>query len=120
MTTKHSTELIASLENPFAVHNEREFGVPGQIYTAPGVYEEALKAGWELQQRPFRAAGVKNIQRQHQKNRMTIWERIDYLADTAPTILATILRCVPAPWTRPTARSWHGCLNSQPRNAYPW
>tara|TARA_R110000823_G_scaffold305166_3_gene427153 strand:- start:89035 stop:90768 length:1734 start_codon:yes stop_codon:yes gene_type:complete len=87
MTTKHSTELIASLENPFAVHNEREFGVPGQIYTAPGVYEEALKAGWELQQRPFRAAGVKNIQRQHQKNRMTIWERIRFLSDGPPQIL---------------------------------
>src|SRR6056297_1820180 len=87
MTSKHSTDLIASLENPFAVHSEREFGVPGQIDTAPGAYEEALKAGWELQQRPYRAAGVKNIQRQHQKNRMTIWERIRFLSDEPPQIL---------------------------------
>ncbi|MEZ5567126.1 MAG: carboxyl transferase domain-containing protein [Halioglobus sp.] len=87
MTTKHSNTPIASLENPFATHNEREFGVPGQISTAPGAYEEALKAGWELQQRPYQAAGVKNIQRQHQKNRMTIWERIRFLSDAPPQIL---------------------------------
>ncbi len=78
-----------SLKNPFAQEVDREFTVPGQIATEPGLYEEALKSGYELQQRPQQAAGVKNIERQHQKQRMTIWERISLLNDPghAPTIL---------------------------------
>jgi len=87
MTTKSSSTLIASMDNPFAQNAEREFRVPGQIASAPGLYEESLKAGWELQQRPYQTAGVKNIQRQHQKSRMTIWERIRYLSDEKPTVL---------------------------------
>jgi acetyl-CoA carboxylase carboxyltransferase component len=87
MTTKNSHTPIASLQNPFAENKEREFRVPGQIASAPGLYEESLKAGWELQQRPYQTAGVRNIQRQHQKNRMTIWERIRYLSDEPPTVL---------------------------------
>lgn len=87
MKTSTETDLIASLNNPFASVDEQEFKVPGQLASEPGLYEKSLKAGWELQQRPLRAAGVRNTQRQHQKNRMTIWERIDYLADEAPTIL---------------------------------
>ncbi len=87
MTTKNRTTLIASLDNPFAENAERQFRVPGQLASAPGIYEESLKAGWELQQRPYQAAGVKNIQRQHQKDRMTIWERIRYLSDEKPTVL---------------------------------
>jgi acetyl-CoA carboxylase carboxyltransferase component len=84
---KHaSEELIASLDNPLATQDEKEFIVPGQVATEPGLYEEALKKGWDLQQRPHLAAGVKNVQRQHLKNRMTIWERIEYLADGAPTV----------------------------------
>ena len=87
MSTQNSNSLIASMANPFAENDEQEFKVPGEIASTPGPYEESVKAGWELQQRPYRAAGVKNIQRQHQKNRMTIWERIRYLADEEPTIL---------------------------------
>jgi acetyl-CoA carboxylase carboxyltransferase component len=85
--SENSTSLIASLDNPFAENREREFRVPGQVASAPGLYEQSLKAGWELQQRPYQSAGVKNIQRQHQKNRMTIWERIRYLSDEPPTVL---------------------------------
>ncbi|MEM9256612.1 MAG: carboxyl transferase domain-containing protein [Pseudomonadota bacterium] len=87
MSQKNRNALIATLDNPFAESSERAFDVPGQIESEPGLYESALKAGWELQQRPFNAAGEKNVQRQHQKNRMTIWERIRYLSDTQPTIL---------------------------------
>lgn len=87
MTTKNNANLIASLDNPFAQNDEPEFRVPGEIASTPGPYEESLKAGWDLQQRPFRAAGVKNTQRQHQKGRMTIWERIRFLSDGEPTIL---------------------------------
>ncbi|MFT4519981.1 MAG: acetyl-CoA carboxylase carboxyltransferase component [Halioglobus sp.] len=87
MSTKNSSTLIASLDNPFAEKGEQEFRVPGQIASTPGPYEESMKAGWELQQRPYEAAGVKNIQRQHQKKRMTIWERIRFLSDDEPTVL---------------------------------
>ena len=80
-------DLDASLANPFAENNEWEFTVPGQLETEPGLYEKTLKAGWELQQRPYSAAGVKNTQRQHLKKRMTIWERIECLADEEPTVL---------------------------------
>ncbi len=83
MTTKPN----AALHNPFSRQEKKEFSVPGQVASEPGLYEDALKAGWELQQRPFNAAGVKNTQRQHQKQRMTIWERIEVLADEEPTIL---------------------------------
>jgi len=85
--TKSSNELIASLVNPFDDTAEREFTVPGQVAAEPGLYEEALKKGWELQQRPYQAAGIKSVQRQHLKNRMTIWERIEFLADEEPRVL---------------------------------
>ena len=76
-----------SLINPFAGTTDPDFTVPGQVAGEPGIYEAALKAGHALQQRPRNAAGVKNIERQHQKQRMTVWERIDVLADAAPIIL---------------------------------
>ena len=79
--------VTPTLKNPFAREEDMEFVVPGQIATAPGLYEEALKAGYELQQKPRLAAGIKNIERQHQKQRMTIWERIQVLTDEEPTIL---------------------------------
>lgn len=87
MSTDSSNDLAASLDNPFVEKNEREFTVPGQVASEPGLYENALKDGWELQRRPYEAAGVKNIQRQHLKKRMTIWERIECLADEEPTVL---------------------------------
>ena len=43
MTTDSSNELVASLDNPFAEKDEQDFGVPGQIHSAPGLYEKALK-----------------------------------------------------------------------------
>jgi len=76
-----------ALKNPFAPEIDLEFKVPGQIASEPGIYEEALKAGHELRRRPRLAAGVKNIERQHQKRRMTIWERIEVLTDEEPVVL---------------------------------
>ncbi len=75
------------MDNPFAVKDQQSFSVPGQVDSSPGLYEQALTDAWELQQRPYNAASVKNIQRQHRKARMTIWERIDCLSDEEPTIL---------------------------------
>jgi acetyl-CoA carboxylase carboxyltransferase component len=48
---------------------------------APGPYDQALAAGQELRARPQTAAGTVQILRQHEKNRMTVWERIDVLQD---------------------------------------
>ena len=76
-----------SLDNPFGEQADVEFMVPGQIGYQPGLYEQTLAAGYALQQRPRLAAGVVNIQRQHHKERMTIWERIKVLADGEPTVL---------------------------------
>jgi acetyl-CoA carboxylase carboxyltransferase component len=76
-----------SLQNPFHDEPEHSFTVPGQVGYQPGLYEQTLAAGLALQQRPRRAAGVVSIERQHQKDRMTIWERIGVLADGEPTVL---------------------------------
>lgn len=82
-----SNKKTPTLDNPFDVAKSYEFRVPGQLDGEPGPYEAAMLQGHELQQRPHRAAGVKNIQRQHHKERMTIWERIQVLSDKEPTIL---------------------------------
>ncbi|MDB3999560.1 hypothetical protein N9448_08075 [Litorivicinus sp.] len=76
----------AHLTNPFHAPEEKRFEIPGEIARKPGIYEDALKAGWELRQRP-QGAPVAAIERQHQKNRMTVWERIRLLVDEEPTIL---------------------------------
>jgi len=76
-----------SLKNPFDTSKELEFTVPGQASYEPGLYEEKLKEGFALMQRPFTAAGDVNRQKQHLKNRMTVWERISVLSDVSPTIL---------------------------------
>ncbi len=86
MTT---TLKAPTLDNPFSENEEVEFAVPGQINYEPGLYEETLRKGHDLIQKPFNAATEKNVQRQHLKKRMTIWERINVLADkdAKPTIL---------------------------------
>ncbi len=76
-----------SLQNPFHDEPEHAFTVPGQVGYRPGLYEQTLAEGLALQRRPRQAAGVVNIERQHQKDRMTIWERISVLADGEPTVL---------------------------------
>jgi acetyl-CoA carboxylase carboxyltransferase component len=85
MTQKN--QIIPSLINPFSQDVDVEFKVPGQVASKPGIYEDALRKGYDLIQRPHTAAGIKNIQRQHLKNRMTVWERIKVLTDKEPTIL---------------------------------
>jgi acetyl-CoA carboxylase carboxyltransferase component len=77
----------ASLKNPFAIEREDNVDIPGQVHSAPGLYEETKLAAASLQRRPHSAAGVRSIQRQHLKKRMTVWERIDCLADEPPRVL---------------------------------
>ncbi|CCK75224.1 Propionyl-CoA carboxylase [Oleispira antarctica RB-8] len=78
---------VASLTNPFDTKKEVEFSIPGQASYEPGLYEESLKQGYKLIQRPKKAAGINAITRQHAKKRMTIWERISVLTDESPTVL---------------------------------
>jgi len=82
-----ASPIKPSLKNPFDSSKELEFTVPGQASYEPGLYEEKLKEGFALMQRPFTAAGDVNRQKQHLKNRMTVWERISVLTDVPPTIL---------------------------------
>ena len=81
--------VIPALTNPFGAKQEIEFSVPGQIDYDPGLYEATLRKGYDLTQRPYTAAGVPSIEKQHLKKRMTVWERIKVLADkgSEPTIL---------------------------------
>ena len=76
----------ARLTNPFQTPEEKRFEIPGELAREPGIYENALKASWLLQQRP-KGAPVAAIERQHEKNRMTVWERLTLLVDEEPTIL---------------------------------
>lgn len=82
-------QVVASLDNPFEETVDREFSVPGQINYNPGLYEQTLKAGQQLIDRPKTASGVVSIEKQHLKNRMTVWERIEVLCDpgSEPTFL---------------------------------
>jgi len=52
-------------------------------------YDAALRAGEELRRRPYTAATTIQTLRQHARNRMTVWERIDSLQDrdAQPTVL---------------------------------
>ena len=60
--------------------------MPGEINRESGLYEAALQAGADLMRRPKQAPAAA-IARQHQKGRMTVWERIDQLVDEPPTVL---------------------------------
>ena len=77
----------ATLDNPFQQKSELDFRIPGQNTEKTGLYEATLKKGYDLMQRPRKAAGVDAITRQHSKKRMTIWERISVLTDEDPTVL---------------------------------
>ena len=76
--TTHRAPAI-SLDNPFKAAAE----------TAPeeGRYEATLSRGAELRELPYVAAGTASRQRQHLKDRMTVWERIQFLADDTPHVL---------------------------------
>ena len=50
-------------------------------------YERAVSSGLELRRRPLEAGGDRGARRQHSKERMTVWERIQLLADDQPMVL---------------------------------
>ena len=71
--------VTVSLKNPFTA---------APVETDPaGRSEATLRRGAELREKPLMAAGSRNRLRQHLKGRMTVWERIRYLADDTPHVL---------------------------------
>ncbi len=76
-----------SLKNPFDPPEKVEFTIPGEIPGKSGGYEEAMKEGFELTQRPIRSVSIDQIEKQHFKKRMTVWERIKVLTNNEPNVL---------------------------------
>ncbi len=70
---------LATMEDAGVRHSERP----------SGPYDRARQEGEELRNKPRTAAGVVQVLRQHAKDRMTVWERIDVLKDKGsdPTVL---------------------------------
>jgi len=81
------TTIKPSLQNPLAAAEEVEFTIPGEIAGQTGGYEEVMKEGHDLIQRPIKSVAVGQIEKQHFKQRMTVWERIKVLTDNDPNIL---------------------------------
>ncbi|HJV67384.1 MAG TPA: acetyl-CoA carboxylase carboxyltransferase subunit, partial [Geomonas sp.] len=75
------------LKNPFDTAEKIEFNIPGEISRATGGYEEAMKEGHDLIQRPIKSVSIDQIEKQHFKKRMTVWERIRVLTEAEPNIL---------------------------------
>ncbi len=75
------------LKNPFDPPEKVEFTIPGEISRATGPYEEAMKEGYDLIQRPIKSVSIDQIEKQHFKKRMTVWERLKVLSGKAPNIL---------------------------------
>ena len=82
-----SKAIRPSLINPLDPPEKIEFTIPGEISRATGPYEEAMKEGYDLIQRPIRSVPVDAIEKQHLKKRMTVWERLKVLSPKAPNVL---------------------------------
>lgn len=80
-------KTVPAISNPFAEDPQIEFSVPDQVNYNPGPYEDTLVEAHEITRKPFVSAGFRNIQRQHLKDRMTVWERIKVLTNKAPKVL---------------------------------
>ena len=79
--------VLPSLENPFDTQETHQFNIPGEVDRVKGLYEESLLEGMRLRERPKKAAGVVQIEKQHLKGRMTVWERIRCLTKEKPLVL---------------------------------
>jgi acetyl-CoA carboxylase carboxyltransferase component len=84
MTTKAIKPILI---NPLDPVEKVEFNIPGEIARTTGGYEEAMREGHDLVHRPIRSVPIDQIEKQHAKGRMTVWERIRVLTDTEPNIL---------------------------------
>src|SRR5262249_5204869 len=78
-----SVPVVPALDDPLAPAAAEQAGA------AAGTYETLLAEGEALRRRPYTASGEGQILRQHAKDRMTVWERIDVLkaGGTEPVVL---------------------------------
>jgi hypothetical protein len=84
--------ILPALNNPFKALRKIEFNIPGEISRASGGYEEAMQEGYDLIQRPIKSVSIDQIEKQHFKKRMTVWERVKVLTDREPNILFGLAR----------------------------
>jgi acetyl-CoA carboxylase carboxyltransferase component len=75
------------LKNPFDPPEKVEFNIPGEISRTTGGYEEAMREGHDLMQRPIKSVSIDQIEKQHFKKRMTVWERLRVLTNKEPNVL---------------------------------
>ncbi|MDH3727276.1 MAG: acetyl-CoA carboxylase carboxyltransferase subunit, partial [Myxococcales bacterium] len=68
--------VTPTLRNPLGVDRDDRSPAPKH---ADGPYEASVREGERLRERPRTAAGLVQIGRQHAKDRMTVWERIEVL-----------------------------------------
>ena len=54
--------------------------------TKDSLYEKMLKRGEELLEKPLKGGGEEKVRVQHNKGRMTVWERIKVLTSEEPHI----------------------------------
>ena len=79
--------IVPSLDNPFAPPETVDFTIPGEIAGEAGGYEEVMQEGHDLIERPIKSVKIGQIEKQHFKKRMTVWERIKVLTQDDPNIL---------------------------------
>ncbi|MEM9533654.1 MAG: carboxyl transferase domain-containing protein [Pseudomonadota bacterium] len=73
---------VPNLDNPLAPSSDAD-----STEESASPYQRMVADALELRKRPRTAGGERNIARQHQKNRMTVWERIQVLSEKPPTVL---------------------------------
>ena len=83
--TTVDSPVTPALDDPLAAGTAEE----GSAGPLQGPYDLALAAGEELRRKPYAASSTIQTIRQHAKDRMTVWERIEVLQDpdSQPTIL---------------------------------
>src|SRR6185369_9595367 len=82
--TTMQSPVTPALDDPLA-----DDGATGTAAAPDTAYDRALVAGEDLRRKPYEASTEIQTIRQHTKDRMTVWERIEVLQDrdTQPTIL---------------------------------
>jgi acetyl-CoA carboxylase carboxyltransferase component len=75
------------LTNPLDPPEKIDFNIPGEIARETGGYEEAMQEGYDLIQRPIHSVSIEQVEKQHAKRRMTVWERIRVLSPEKPNVL---------------------------------
>ena len=88
--SKTADSMNFTLSNPFeeADKNGASGGDPAASNgQKASLYEDTLKMGRELIEKPLKGGGDRRIMIQHSKERMTVWERIKVLTREEPNIL---------------------------------